>query len=309
MENEQNIKNSSQSDITNKSNTTDNDTNNTFNEKNSDEFRHQDKHQKIKINEQKLKNTKEKVMEIKSETNKDQSNINEDMNQKNNNNLYIHERKYYFRINRCLKGNRKKMILIISSIISAIFLFISIADLINSIKNNIYSSDKLLINNRYIFIIQIIYIFSLLIFLILIIISERKDNFVINLIFLMIICGISIIKIFLYVKKFTLKQITIVNFLICFCLTLINLIILLITLRIIKMKKNEQQNIEEIINFTEMGQATGILKINEKNNQLMLNSSGTDNKSDNDIKNNKGGMTGLVEEINNKENSDNNGPK
>ena len=72
------------------------------------------------------------------------------------------------------------------------------------------------------------------------------------------------------------------------------------------MKKNEQQNIEEIINFTEMGQATGILKINEKNNQLMLNSSGTDNKSDNDIKNNKGGMTGLVEEINNKENSDNN---
>ena len=53
MENEQNIKNSSQSDITNKSNTTDNDTNNTFNEKNSDEFRHQDKHQKIKINEQK----------------------------------------------------------------------------------------------------------------------------------------------------------------------------------------------------------------------------------------------------------------
>ena len=71
------------------------------------------------------------------------------------------------------------------------------------------------------------------------------------------------------------------------------------------MKKSVQQNIEEIINFTEMGQATGILKINEKNNQLMLNSSGTDNKSDNDIKNNKGGMTGLVEEINNKENYDN----
>ena len=76
------------------------------------------------------------------------------------------------------------------------------------------------------------------------------------------------------------------------------------------MKKNEQQNIEEIINFTDMGQATGILKINDKkDNQLMLNSSGADNKSDNDIKNNKGGMTGLVEEINNKENSDNNGQK
>ena len=76
------------------------------------------------------------------------------------------------------------------------------------------------------------------------------------------------------------------------------------------MKKNEQQNIEEIINFTDMGQATGILKIyDKKDNQLMLNSSGADNKSDNDIKNNKGGMTGLVEEINNKENSDNNGQK
>ena len=302
MENDQNIKNSSQSDITNKSNTADNDTNNTFNEKNSDEFRHQDKHQKIKINEQKLKNTKEKVMEIKSETNKDQSNINEDMSQKNNNNLYIHERKYYFRINRCLKGNRKKMILIISSIISAIFLFVSIADLINSIKNNIYSSDKLLINNRYIFIIQIIYIFSLLIFLILIIISERKDNFVINLIFLMIICGISIIKIFLYVKKFTLKQITIVNFLICFCLTLINLIILLITLRIIKMKKNEQQNIEEIINFTDIPQGIGAVKINErKDNQLILNNSETDNRQEFDSKNKKDGMTDLVEEINKNE--------
>jgi len=299
MENEKNNKISSQTDISNKSNLTEGDTSNNFNDKNLDEFSHNDNHQKIKINEQKLKDAKEKVMEIS----KEQTNNTEDINQKNNNNIYIHERKYYFRINRCLKGNRKKMIMIISLFISSIFLFISIADLINSIKNNIYDSDKLLINNRYIFIIQIIYIFSLLIFLILIIISERKDNFIINLIFLVIICSIMVLKIFLYMKKFSMKQITIINLLICFCLTLINLIILLITLRIIKMKKNEQQNIEEIINFTDMPQGTGIIKINErKDNQLILNNSETDNRPDDISNNKKEGMTDLIEEINKSEN-------
>ena len=299
MENEKNNKISSQTDISNKSNLTEGDTSNNFNDKNLDEFSHNDNHQKIKINEQKLKDAKEKVMEIS----KEQTNNTEDINQKNNNNIYIHERKYYFRINRCLKGNRKKMIMIISLFISSIFLFISIADLINSIKNNIYDSDKLLINNMYIFIIQIIYIFSLLIFLILIIISERKDNFIINLIFLVIICSIMVLKIFLYMKKFSMKQITIINLLICFCLTLINLIILLITLRIIKMKKNEQQNIEEIINFTDMPQGTGIIKINErKDNQLILNNSETDNRPDDISNNKKEGMTDLIEEINKSEN-------
>ena len=103
-------------------------------------------------------------------------------------------------------------------------------------------------------------------------------------------------------KKFTLKQITIVNFLICFCLTLINLIILLITLRIIKMKKNEQQNIEEIINFTDIPQGIGAVKINErKDNQLILNNSETDNRQEFDAKNKKEGMTDLVEEINKNE--------
>ena len=104
-------------------------------------------------------------------------------------------------------------------------------------------------------------------------------------------------------KKFSMKQITIINLLICFCLTLINLIILLITLRIIKMKKNEQQNIEEIINFTDMPQGTGIIKINErKDNQLILNNSETDNRPDDISNNKKEGMTDLIEEINKSEN-------
>ena len=298
MENEQNSKNASQSEIT-KTNMTESDTNNNFNDKNLDEFSHNDNHQKIKINEQKLKDAKEKVMEIS----KEQPNNNEDMSQKNNN-IYIHEKKYYFRINRCLKGNRKKMIFIISSIISLIFLLISIADLINSVKNNIFNSNKLLMNNRYISIIQMIYIISLQIFIILIIISERKDNFVVNLIFLLIICGIIGIKIFLFVKKFNFKQIAIINLLICFCVTLMNLIILLITLRIIKMKKSEQQNIEEIINFTDI-QGTGSLKINErKDNQLMLNNSETDNRQELDANSKKEGMADLIEEINKQEIND-----
>ena len=299
-------KNSSQTDITNKQNMIEHDTNNTFDEKASDEVR-KDIHQKIKINEQKLRDAKEKTMEIKSDINKE-SNITEDMSQKNNN-IYLNEKRYYFRINRFLGGKRKKYILIILLVISSFFLFISLADIINSYKS-VFKTDKLLINNNFIFIFQIVYICALFIFQIMIMISQRKNNFIINLLFLITICALMITKILLFTKNIDSQNISIFHFLICFCLTSINLIILLITLRIIKMKKNEQQNIEEIINFTDMGQATGILKINDKkDNQLMLNSSGTDNKSDNDIKNNKGGMTGLVEEINNKENSDNNGQK
>lgn len=299
MEIEEKNKEGSQFDINNKQSVISSDTNNTFKEKVLDEV-HQAEHQNIKINEQKLKNAKEKTMEIKSESNKEQ-NINEEINQKNNN-LYIHERKCYFKINRFLRGRRKKIILTILLIFSSFFLVISLLDLINSFKN-IFNGDELFINKIIIFIFQTVYISSLLIFQILNIISERKDNFIINLIFLVILCSIMVLKIFLYMKKFSMKQITIINLLICFCLTLINLIILLITLRIIKMKKNEQQNIEEIINFTDMPQGTGIIKINErKDNQLILNNSETDNRPDDISNNKKEGMTDLIEEINKSEN-------
>ena len=69
------------------------------------------------------------------------------------------------------------------------------------------------------------------------------------------------------------------------------------------MKKNEQQNIEEIINFTDIPQGTGIIKINErKDNQLILNNSETDNRPDDISNNKKEGMTDLIEEINKSEN-------
>ena len=300
MENEQNNNNASQTDINNKTNMTDGDTSNDFNVKNVDELYHNDNHQKIKINEQILKNAKEKVMKI----NKEQTNNNENINQKNNNKYTLHERKYFLRFDKCLKEKRKKVIFIISLIISLIFLFISIADLINSVKNNNYNRYKLLFNNDYILIIHMSYILTLLIFLILIILSERKENFLVNLIFLLIICGIIAVEIFLFVKKFNSKQIAIINFLICFCLTLMNFIILLITVRVMKIKKNEQQNIEEIINFTDI-QGAGSIKISERrDNQLMLNNSETDNKQEFDTNNKKEGITELIEEINKKEIND-----
>jgi len=303
-EEEKNKASQSQTDVTFKQNSN---TGTNFESKNSDEFRHQENHQKIKINEQKLKDAKEKTMEIKSDSAKDM-NTTEEINQKNNN-LYLHEKRYYFNINRCLRGKRKKLILIISLVISSIFLLISILDMINFI-NNIFKTEKTIINNNIIFIMHILYILSFLILLILIIISERKDNFSINLISLIVTCAILMSKIFIFMSKIGSVKNIILNFIICLFLTCINLILLLITLRIIKMKKNEQQNIEEIINFTDIGQGIGKNNIiDKKDNQLMLNSSGTDNKSESDVKKNKDGMTGFVEEINNKEINNNNEQK
>lgn len=303
-EEEKNKASQSQTDVTFKQNSN---TGTNFESKNSDEFRHQENHQKIKINEQKLKDAKEKTMEIKSDSAKDM-NTTEEINQKNNN-LYLHEKRYYFNINRCLRGKRKKLILIISLVISSIFLLISILDMINFI-NNIFKTEKPIINNNIIFLMHILYILSFLVFLILIIISERKDNFSINLISLIVTCAILMSKIFIFMSKIGTVKNIILNFIICLFLTCINLILLLITLRIIKMKKNEQQNIEEIINFTDIGQGIGKNNIiDKKDNQLMLNSSGTDNKSESDVKKNKDGMTGFVEEINNKEINNNNEQK
>ena len=63
------------------------------------------------------------------------------------------------------------------------------------------------------------------------------------------------------------------------------------------MKKNVNQNIEEIINFTDILQATNS-KINEKkDNQLMFNTSAENKPEINNIDNKKG-ISALVEENN-----------
>ena len=296
MEDEDKNKEETQSDITNKPNMIENEHNNHFEEKTTDDI-HQGNHQKIKINEGLLKNKKNEVA-IKSESNKENK-IDDELTQKND--FIMSGQSYYDKIDRYLRGRRKKIVLLILLGISSLFLFISILDVVNSNKN-IFNKDKLLINNVVIFSIQIIYIFSLLAFQILSLLSKIKDNFVINAIILLIIFIIMFVKIFLYSKNKNNNNFSILNLIINICFTCINLIILLITLRIIRMKKNEKQNIEEIINFTDIPQGATNMKINEKkDNQIAFNSSGTENKIGSDNKNNKDGIANLVDEENNKE--------
>ena len=296
MEDEDKNKEETQSDITNKPNMIENENSHHFEEKTTDDI-HQGNHQKIKINEGLLKNKKNEMV-IKSESNKENK-IDDELTQKND--FIMSGQSYYDKIDRYLRGRRKKIVLIILLGISSLFLFISILDVVNSNKN-IFNKDKLLINNVVIFSIQLIYIFSLLAFQILSLLSKIKDNFVINAIILLIIFIIMFVKIFLYSKNKNNNNFSILNLIINSCFTFINLIILLITLRIIRMKKNEKQNIEEIINFTDIPQGATNMKINEKkDNQITFNSSGTENKIGSDNKNNKDGIANLVDEENNKE--------
>ena len=296
MEDEDKNKEETQSDITNKPNMIENENSHHFEEKTTDDI-HQGNHQKIKINEGLLKNKKNEMV-IKSESNKENK-IDDELTQKSD--FIMSGQSYYDKIDRYLRGWRKKIVLIILLGISSLFLFISILDVVNSNKN-IFNKDKLLINNVVIFSIQIIYIFSLLAFQILSLLSKIKDNFVINAIILLIIFIIMFVKIFLYSKNKNNNNFSILNLIINICFTFINLIILLITLRIIRMKKNEKQNIEEIINFTDIPQGATNMKINEKkDNQITFNSSGTENKIGSDNKNNKDGISNLVDEENNKE--------
>ena len=73
----------------------------------------------------------------------------------------------------------------------------------------------------------------------------------------------------------------------------------MITLKTLKMKKNVQQNIDEILNFTDLLQVTNNSKITEKKDtQLMFNNSSSENKQEIQNQNNKGGITQLVEESN-----------
>ena len=294
MEDEEKNKEETHSDINNKHNIIESEPSHNLEDKTSDDF-HQANHQKIKINEGILKNKKNE-MEIKSEINKVPK-IDEEMNQKNND-FIIQGQSYYDKLNRYFRGKRKKIFLAILLSISSIFLLISILDVVNSNKN-FYNKEKLLINNVVIFSLQIIYIFCLLSYQIFSLLSKLRENFLFNLLVLFILFIIMFMKIFLYTKNQNNKSYSILYLIINICLTIINLIILLITLRIIKMKKNEKQNIEEIINFTDVPQGATNMKINEKkDNQIAFNSSGIENKNENDKKD---GISNLVDEENNKD--------
>lgn len=303
MNEEEKNKETDQKDLSNKENVIENDINTNDNTNNSEAFRHINR-EKIKINEEKLKDAKEQTMEIKSEITSGPSQNSIDIARKNNSlmqstvNFVDNRHYYYLSINRCLTTGIKKIVLIILLVISICFVFISIFDLINSFKKILSFEEKIiLMNNIIVFIIQTFYAFSLLFFQGLAIILDQKENLIFNIISILLISIIIILRTVLVVQNNNKNSTMIINFFCSLCLTLINLGIFLITLKILKMKRNVKENIEEIINFTDI-QGTSSKISDRKDNQLMLNNSGIENKQENEKQNNKEGISNLVEETN-----------
>jgi hypothetical protein len=302
MEGETKNKETEENDLANKENISDKDNQN-IPDNNSEAFRHMNL-QKIKINEEKLKDTKDHPMEIKLDLTNTQNQITTDINNKNNPLMhstfnFIDSKNYYLKINRCLTARIKKIILSILIVISICFIFISLFDIIHSIKKtSFFKNKKFLMNNIFIFTIHIIYILSLLLFQGISVLLEPKENFIFNIISILFLIFIVILRTVLVVKNDDKNITMLLNFFSCFCLTFINFIIFVITLKYLKMKKNVQQNIEEIINFTDILRATNSKIGEKKDNQLMLNNSGDIKPEMNNIDNKKG-ITNLVEESNN----------
>ena len=302
MEGEAKNKETEENDLSNKENIADKD-NPIIPDNNSEAFRHMNL-QKIKINEVKLKDTKDHPMEIKSDIPNTQNQTTVDISNKNNPLMhstfnFMDSKNYYLKINRCLTARIKKIILSILIVISICFIFISLFDIIHSIKKtSFFKNKKFLMNNIFVFTVHIIYILSLLLFQGLNVLLEPKENFIFNIISIFFLIIIVILRTVLVVRNDDKNITMLLNFFSCFCLTFINLIIFVVTLKYLKMKKNVQQNIEEIINFTDILQATNSKIGEKKDNQLMLNISG-DNKPEMNNIDNKKGITNLVEESNN----------
>ena len=306
MEAEEKNKVTDQNDLSNNQNINPSDiSHNNYNNNNSEIFRHMN-NKEIKTNEEKIKDSKEKTMEIKEEINNEKIK-NNDITPKNNDlmkstfRFFDNRKNYYLKIKRFLTPRIKKLILIVLLIISVFFVFISIFDSINAIKKTgFYTDNKFLINNLFVFMLQMIYALCLLFFEAITIILDHKDNILFRTISILFISIIIILRIALVIKNDTKNITLLLNILSCFCLTFINLGIFLITLKTLKMKKNEQQNIDLIINFTDITDG----KINDKkNNQLQLNNSGADNTQEIESQKNKEGITALVEEANSSTNN------
>jgi hypothetical protein len=289
---------------TNKQNVIDNDmSHSNYIANNSEVFRHMNKEIAAK-NEENLQGTQTQTMEIKTEPN-NQSQINATLATKNNPLMqstfnFTNSRHYYFKINRCLTARIKKIILIIFLTISIFFVFISLFDIINSIrKTSFFKENKFLMNYLIVFIFQIAYALSLLLFQGLSIIMEPKKNILFNTISIILISIIIILRTVLVIKNDDKNITMLLNLLCSICLTFINFGIFIMTLKSLKMKKNVQQNIDEILNFTDLLQATNNSKITEKkDNQLMFNNSSSENKQEIQNQNNKEGISQLVEESN-----------
>jgi hypothetical protein len=302
MEEEKNNE-SEQNDTTNKTNMIDNETNKSYDNNNNSEVFRPMNQQKIKINEEKLKGKKDQNMDINYDTNRINSQSTSEI-RKNNALLEssfngVANQNYYHKINRCLTSRMKKIILLIILVFGILFVFISILDVLNSMKKNNYDKkNKFLMNNIIIFIIQLIYSFCLLLFQGLTIFLEKKENLTFNLISMIFITLIAVVRTIVFIQNKNNNTTTILNLISSFTLTLINLGIFLVVLKILRMKKNVQQNIEEIINFTEIFQPN-LDKNSKKDNQLQLNISDSDNKGEMKKPNQNDGIDALTEENNN----------
>jgi hypothetical protein len=290
MEEEEKNKELDENNLSNKQNIIENENPNLTNN-NSEVFRHMNL-QKIKINE-----VKDQQMKIQTDSQNNQNQNTTEANLKNNNLMqstfnFADNKNYYLRINRCLTAKIKKIILIIFLIISTLFVFLSIFDILN------YKNIKFIMNNLIIFIFQLAYALSLLLFQGLTIILQPKDNIIFNIISVLFISLIVILRTVLVIKNDNKKITMLLNFMCSFCLTFINIGIFFITLKNLKMKKNVQQNIEEIINFTDIFQATNSKINDKKDNTLMLNNLGSENKTEIENQNDKKGISILVEETN-----------
>ena len=290
MEEEEKNKELDENNLSNKQNIIENENPNLTNN-NSEVFRHMNL-QKIKINE-----VKDQQMKIQTDSQNNQNQNTTEANLKNNNLMqstfnFADNKNYYLRINRCLTAKIKKIILIIFLIISTLFVFLSIFDILN------YKNIKFIMNNLIIFIFQLAYALSLLLFQGLTIILQPKDNIIFNIISVLFISLIVILRTVLVIRNDNKKITMLLNFMCSFCLTFINIGIFFITLKILKMKKNVQQNIEEIINFTDIFQATNSKINDKKDNTLMLNNLGSENKTEIENQNDKKGISILVEETN-----------
>lgn len=302
MEEEKNNE-SEQNDTTNKTNMIDNETNKSYDNNNNSEVFRPMNQQKIKINEEKLKGKKDQNMDINYDTNRINSQSTSEI-RKNNALLEssfngVANQNYYHKINRCLTSRMKKIILLIILVFGILFVFISILDVLNSMKKNNYDKkNKFLMNNIIIFIMQLIYSFCLLLFQGLTIFLEKKENLTFNLISMIFITLIAVVRTIVFIQNKNNNTTTILNLISSFTLTLINLGIFLVVLKILRMKKNVQQNIEEIINFTEIFQPN-LDKNSKKDNQLQLNISDSDNKGEMKKPNQNDGIDALTEENNN----------
>ena len=148
--------------------------------------------------------------------------INADINNKNNklmhsNFNFINNKNYYLRVNRCLTARIKKIILIIFLFISICFIFLSIFDIINSIKQTSFlKKNKFLMNNIFIFIFHLDYDLSLLLFQGLSFLLEPKDNLAFNISSIIFISITIIIRTTLVIRNDNKNITMILNFFCCF---------------------------------------------------------------------------------------------